>query len=148
MSLALCSARKIALWTTFLSALFPLTWMRHQSSFESSYSIFFLELQKAIYVVTHNLYTSTLKLEAACTSETLVSLDTVTRCNNQRTTLTSILSDLLFSTILDYSWSWALLDEPPILQLLKNFPAFYETWRFITVFTRALHWSLSWARLR
>jgi hypothetical protein len=28
----------------------------------------------------------------------------------------------------------------------KNFPAFYGTWRFITMFTRALHWSLSWAR--
>jgi hypothetical protein len=28
----------------------------------------------------------------------------------------------------------------------KNFPAFYGTQRFITVFTRALHWSLSWAR--
>jgi hypothetical protein len=32
------------------------------------------------------------------------------------------------------------------VQLLKNFPAFCETWRFITVFTRALHWSLFWAR--
>jgi hypothetical protein len=32
------------------------------------------------------------------------------------------------------------------VQLLKNFPAFYGTRRFITVFTRALHWSLSWAR--
>jgi hypothetical protein len=39
------------------------------------------------------------------------------------------------------SWSWALL-----VQLLKNFPAFYRTRKFITVFTRALHWSLSWAR--
>jgi hypothetical protein len=28
------------------------------------------------------------------------------------------------------------------VQLLKNFPAFYGTRRFITVFTRALHWSL------
>jgi hypothetical protein len=37
----------------------------------------------------------------------------------------------------------ALLEKPPIVQLLKNFPAFYGTWRFITVFTRALHWSLS-----
>jgi hypothetical protein len=27
-----------------------------------------------------------------------------------------------------------------------NFPKFYGTWKFITVFTRALHWSLSWAR--
>jgi hypothetical protein len=33
----------------------------------------------------------------------------------------------------------ALLEEPPILQLLKNFPAFYGSRRF----TRALHWSLS-----
>jgi hypothetical protein len=32
------------------------------------------------------------------------------------------------------------------VQLLKNFPAFYGTRRFITVFTRALHWSLSCAR--
>jgi hypothetical protein len=32
------------------------------------------------------------------------------------------------------------------VQLLKNFLAFYGTRKFITVFTRALHWSLSWAR--
>jgi hypothetical protein len=44
--------------------------------------------------------------------------------------------------LLTYSWSWALLEEPEILQLLKNFPAFFGTRRFITVFTRALHWSL------
>jgi hypothetical protein len=29
---------------------------------------------------------------------------------------------------------------------LKNLHAFYGTRRFITVFTRAIHWSLSWAR--
>jgi hypothetical protein len=34
-------------------------------------------------------------------------------------------------------------EKPPIVQLLKNFPAFYGTRRFITMFTRALHWSLS-----
>jgi hypothetical protein len=28
-----------------------------------------------------------------------------------------------------------LLEKPPIVQLLKNFPAFYGTQRFITVFT-------------
>jgi hypothetical protein len=44
------------------------------------------------------------------------------------------------------SWSWALLKKPPVTQLLKNFPTFYGTRRFITVFTRALHWYLSWAR--
>jgi hypothetical protein len=45
-----------------------------------------------------------------------------------------------------HSWSWALLEKLSIVQLLKNIPAFYGTWRLITVFTRALHWSLSWAR--
>jgi hypothetical protein len=44
-----------------------------------------------------------------------------------------------------HSWHWTLLEEPPILQLLKNFPAFFGTRRFITVFTRSQHWSLSWS---
>jgi hypothetical protein len=44
------------------------------------------------------------------------------------------------------SWSWALLEKPPVTQLLKNFPTFYGIRRFITVFTGALHWCLSWAR--
>jgi hypothetical protein len=46
-----------------------------------------------------------------------------------------------------HSLSWAILEKPPIVQLLKNFPAFYGTRKFISVFTRALHWSLAWARL-
>jgi hypothetical protein len=47
---------------------------------------------------------------------------------------------------LTHSLSWALLEKLSIVQLLKNFPAFYETRRFIIVFTRTLHWFLSWAR--
>jgi hypothetical protein len=34
-----------------------------------------------------------------------------------------------------HSWSRALLEKPPIVQLLENFPAFYGTRRFITTFT-------------
>jgi hypothetical protein len=45
---------------------------------------------------------------------------------------------------LSYSRSWALLEEPPIVQPLKN-SAFYGTRRFNTLFKIALHWSLSWA---
>jgi hypothetical protein len=33
-----------------------------------------------------------------------------------------------------------LLEELPIVQPLKNIPAFYGTRRLNTVFTRALHW--------
>jgi hypothetical protein len=44
-----------------------------------------------------------------------------------------------FYKSLTHSRSSALLEKPPIVQLLKNFPGFYATKRFITVFTRALH---------
>jgi hypothetical protein len=40
----------------------------------------------------------------------------------------------------------SLLEKPPVAQLLKNFPTFYGTRRFFTMFTRALDQSLSWAR--
>jgi hypothetical protein len=36
-----------------------------------------------------------------------------------------------------------LLEKLPIVQPLKNFPAFYGTRRFITALKTALHWSLS-----
>jgi hypothetical protein len=36
---------------------------------------------------------------------------------------------------LTHSWSWALLEKLPIVQLLENFPTFYGTRRFITAFT-------------
>jgi hypothetical protein len=54
----------------------------------------------------------------------------------------------LIALVLYYitQWSWTLLEKPPVMQLLKNFPIFYGTRRFITVFTRALHWSLSSAK--
>jgi hypothetical protein len=42
-------------------------------------------------------------------------------------------------------WSRGLLEKLTVLQLVKKFPAFYGTQRFITVFTRASHLSLSWA---
>jgi hypothetical protein len=45
--------------------------------------------------------------------------------------------------LLSYLRSWARFAKPPVVQLLNNFPIFYGTRRFIVVFTRALHWSLS-----
>jgi hypothetical protein len=41
---------------------------------------------------------------------------------------------------------WDLLEKSQAAQLLKNFPTFYGSRKFITVFTGALHWSSSWAR--
>ena len=43
------------------------------------------------------------------------------------------------------TWSRALLENLTGLQLVKKFPAFYVTRRFITAFTSARHQSLSWS---
>jgi hypothetical protein len=39
-----------------------------------------------------------------------------------------------------------LLEKLIVTELVKKFPAFYDTCGFITVFTTVRHWSLSWAR--
>jgi hypothetical protein len=60
-----------------------------------------------------------------------------------RSTVCVLMADTWKVTVyilyITHSWSWALLEKPPIVLLLKNFPEFYGTRRFITVFTRALH---------
>jgi len=38
-----------------------------------------------------------------------------------------------------------LVEQLTITVLVKRFPAFYGTQRFITLFTRSCHQSLSWA---
>jgi hypothetical protein len=50
-------------------------------------------------------------------------------------------------TFLLTPWSRVLPEKLRRPKLLTKFPAFYGTRRFITVFTRARHLSLSWARL-
>jgi hypothetical protein len=40
-------------------------------------------------------------------------------------------------------WSRVLLEKLIVAQPVKKFPAFYGIRRFITVFTRDHHWSLS-----
>ena len=55
----------------------------------------------------------------------------------------------LFSYLLTYfltPFSRVLLEKLTAFQLLKKFPAFYGTRRFLTVLTSARHLSLSWAR--
>jgi hypothetical protein len=43
-------------------------------------------------------------------------------------------------------WSRVLHVKLTVTQLIKKFPTFYGTRKFIAVFTWAHHWSLSWAR--
>ena len=57
--------------------------------------------------------------------------------------LTYVLSYL--RTYLLTAWSRALLEKLTGLQLVKKFPAFYGTRRFITALTSVRHLSLSWA---
>ena len=42
-------------------------------------------------------------------------------------------------------WCRVLLEKLPVLQLVKKFPAFHGTRRFITALTSIRHLSLSWA---
>jgi hypothetical protein len=55
---------------------------------------------------------------------------------------TSTINLLRVHISLTHSWSWALLEKPPIVQPLENFPEFYGTRTFITVLTGTLHWLL------
>jgi hypothetical protein len=42
--------------------------------------------------------------------------------------------------------SWVFLEKPPVFCPVESFPTCYGTRSFITVFTKARHWSLSWAK--
>jgi hypothetical protein len=44
------------------------------------------------------------------------------------------------------TWSRLLLYMLPVAQLLETFPTYYGSQRFIVMFTRSLHWPLSWAK--
>ena len=57
--------------------------------------------------------------------------------------ITLCLRHLQILTYLLTPWSRVLLEKLTGLQLVKKFPAFYGTRRFITVFTSARHLSLS-----
>jgi hypothetical protein len=48
---------------------------------------------------------------------------------------------------LPYSLDQSFHQKPTITQLVKKFPAFYETERYIIVFTTAHHWPLSQANV-
>jgi hypothetical protein len=60
--------------------------------------------------------------------------------------LLSVIRWIIYDSNKRTSWSWASLEKPLVVQLLKNSRACYGTQNFIIVFTRTLHWSLSWAR--
>jgi len=87
----------------------------------------------------------------------------VSHGNHMTTWVTYLLTYLLtylFTYLLTYSlthslthsltyclltpWSRVLLEKLTGFQLVKKFPAFYGTWRFITAYTHACHLSLSW----
>ena len=63
--------------------------------------------------------------------------------------ISCLLNYLLLTYVLAYlltPWSRVILEKLTCSQLVKKFPAFYGTRRFINAFTSALHLSLSWAR--
>ena len=55
--------------------------------------------------------------------------------------------NIYFLTYLLTPWCRVLLEKPTSMQLVKKFPAFHGTWRFITALISICHLSLSWASL-
>jgi len=43
-------------------------------------------------------------------------------------------------------WIRVHLEKLQVAQLVKEFPAVCGMWRFITTFTGAFYWSISWSR--
>ena len=60
-------------------------------------------------------------------------------------TFTELKTITYLFTYLLTPWCRVLLEKLPGLQLVKKFPAFHETRRFITALTSLRHLSLSWA---
>jgi hypothetical protein len=68
---------------------------------------------------------------------------------NKRTrifTVVSSTSKAYYLLGINDPWSSVLLEKLTVFQVVKKFPAFYGTRRFITAFTSAYHLSLSWVR--
>ena len=60
-------------------------------------------------------------------------------------TTVSVAQNTYLLTYLLTLWCWVLLEKLTGLQLVKTFPAFHGTRRFITALTSVRHLSLSWA---
>jgi hypothetical protein len=58
----------------------------------------------------------------------------------KKTTTLSLMPDWLTPII------WALLEKPPVKQLLKSSLTFFGSRSFIYVFARTFHWFLAWTR--
>jgi len=68
-------------------------------------------------------------------------------CSNSQSLALCAFCNFVITAYLLIPWSGVLLEKLTGSQLVKKFPAFYGTRRFIIAFTIAPHLSLSWARL-
>ena len=80
--------------------------------------------------------------KAAVKTRKLMSACRLLHCTRMYVDFISLRTQYLLTYILT-PWNRALLEKLTGFQLVKKFPAFYETRRFITAFTSARHLSLS-----
>jgi hypothetical protein len=125
-----------------------LSWRLWQSSFETSETVcqtircHNTEYHKVDCWWTPIIWVSVNKIRKFLASKYLLSKHTRRSYISENWPLSLHFTDCIYNPyLLTYLRSWALLEEPPIVQPLKKFPAFYGTRRVNTVFTRALHWS-------
>ena len=74
----------------------------------------------------------------------LILIEDIPLCYNSHNNTNSLLRQNLLTFLL-IPWCRVLLEKLTGLQLVKKFPAFHGTRRFITTLTSVRHLSLSWA---
>jgi hypothetical protein len=120
------------------------------------YTYFNNNKKSVIYVLANHLFVFHVMMTAysqTCSEEETNKFSIKTVCGFRRNRSTT---DQIFCIhqILEKKWEYnetvhqlfVYFKKAYDLQLLKIFPAYYGTLRFITVFTRDFHWFLSWAR--
>jgi hypothetical protein len=99
-----------------------------------------VELPPGVHPVAVNKYIITVRVEIYLYSP----LRAFTACSRGEISLSvSLMYVYIIVNSLLSPWSRVLLEKLTGLQLVKKFPAFYGTRRFITAFTIARHLSLS-----
>jgi hypothetical protein len=98
--------------------------------------------------VQHKSWRRRLKMKSVHSEEASCSVAVSSHSNNtflSAANYSSLFSSLPFPATYLTIWK-RVLEKLTITQLVKKISAFYGTRRFITVFTWARHWSLTWAR--
>ena len=122
----------------------PPTPCNHIDNFIFRYSIIFKTFRIIFIVYINIIYKSIFIFQQSF--QNIIALAYVWLFTKYTVSSKDVLFHLIYyNTYLLTPWSRVLLEKLTALQLVKKFPAFYGTRRFIIALTSARHLSLTWA---